>query len=55
LSPGGFLFLGHAETLRGLSRDFHLHHTHGTFYYRRKEAHELATRVGGRAITLDEV
>jgi chemotaxis protein methyltransferase CheR len=42
LAPGGFLFLGHAETLRGLSRDFHLQHTHETFYYRRREAHELA-------------
>ena len=37
LAPGGYLFLGHAETLRGLSHDFHLHHTHGTFYYQRKE------------------
>jgi chemotaxis protein methyltransferase CheR len=35
LVPGGFLFLGHAETLRGLSHDFELVHTHGTFYYRR--------------------
>ena len=41
LAPGGFLFLGHAETLRGLSHDFHLCHTHGTFYYRRKAADEL--------------
>ncbi len=24
LVPGGFLFLGYAETLRGLSRDFQL-------------------------------
>ena len=38
LVPGGYLFLGHAETLRGLSDDFHLRHTHGTFYYERKES-----------------
>lgn len=37
LAPGGFLFLGHAETLRGLSNDFRLCHTHDTFYYQRKE------------------
>ncbi len=36
LVPGGYFFLGHAETLRGLSNDFHLCHTHGTFYYQRK-------------------
>ena len=36
LVPGGYFFLGHAETLRGLSNDFHLRHTHGTFYYQRK-------------------
>lgn len=38
LSPGGYLFLGHAETLRGLSDDFHLHHSHEAFYYERKGA-----------------
>ncbi|MCI0622085.1 MAG: methyltransferase domain-containing protein [Acidobacteria bacterium] len=37
LVPGGYLFLGHAETLRGLSQDFHLRHMHGAFYYQRKE------------------
>ena len=37
LAPGGYLFLGHAETLRGLSHDFHLRHTHGTFYYQRRD------------------
>lgn len=36
LLPGGHLFLGHAETLRGLSNEYHLCHTHGTFYYQRK-------------------
>lgn len=42
LSPGGFLFLGHAETLRGISQDFHLRHTHETFYYQRRDAGDLA-------------
>jgi chemotaxis protein methyltransferase CheR len=44
LVPGGFLFLGYAETLRGLSADFHLHHSHDTFYYRRKA--EVESRLG---------
>jgi chemotaxis protein methyltransferase CheR len=37
LAPGGFLFLGHAETLRGVSDGFHLRHSHETFYYELKE------------------
>ena len=41
LAPGGYLFLGHAETLRGLSADYHLRHTHGTFYYQRRQSGEL--------------
>ncbi len=40
LAPGGFLFLGHAETLRGLSHAFHLRHTHNTFYYQLRPANE---------------
>jgi chemotaxis protein methyltransferase CheR len=37
LTPGGYLFLGHAETLRGVSSEFHLRHSHGTFYYQRRD------------------
>ena len=33
LAPGGFLFLGHAETLRGVSDQFELRNTNQTFYY----------------------
>jgi chemotaxis protein methyltransferase CheR len=49
LAPGGLLFLGHAETLRGLSHDFHLRHTHGTFYYQRKDALEPVDAVAAGA------
>ncbi|MBV9993905.1 MAG: tetratricopeptide repeat protein [Caulobacteraceae bacterium] len=38
LRPGGCFFLGHAETLRGLSEDFHLRHSGDAFYYQRKDA-----------------
>jgi chemotaxis protein methyltransferase CheR len=40
LPPGGYLFLGHAETLRGLSVDFDLRHSHETFYYQKRDANE---------------
>lgn len=35
LRPGGYLFLGYAETLRGISDELELCHSHGTFYYAR--------------------
>ena len=36
LMPGGYLFMGHAESLRGMTHDFHLCHSHNAFYYQRK-------------------
>lgn len=46
LTPGGFLFLGHAETLRGLSQAFHLRRSLGAFYYRLRDGGE--TVLNGR-------
>jgi chemotaxis protein methyltransferase CheR len=37
LSPGGYLFLGPAETLRGISHDYHLRRTHDAFFYQRRQ------------------
>lgn len=44
LVPEGFLFLGHAETLRGMTQEFHLCHTHNTFYYQKIGRAEAAIR-----------
>jgi chemotaxis protein methyltransferase CheR len=41
LAPDGFLFLGDAETLRNVSREFHLRNTHRAFYYQRRDDVEL--------------
>jgi len=38
LTPGGLLFLGHSETLRGISHDFDLMTAGNVFYYRRQGA-----------------
>ncbi len=40
LAPGGCLFLGHAETLRGLSQAFHLRRNQGAFYYQLRGENE---------------
>lgn len=40
LVPGGFLFIGPSETLRGVSQAFNLRHSQGAFYYQRRLPHE---------------
>lgn len=50
LVPGGFLFLGHAETLRGVSDAFHLRHSHETFYYELKEENRSDCRQPGQSL-----
>lgn len=51
LAPGGYLFLGPAETLRGISDDFVLCHTHETFYYRRKRSVGVLTPYSPPALS----
>ena len=45
LAAGGYLFLGYAESLRGLSQQFHVCHTHESFYYRSVSAEEGGSRA----------
>src|SRR5262249_23925678 len=48
LAPGGYLFLGHSESLRGISDAFETVHTHEAFYYRRRgEPASRASESGG--------
>ena len=47
LAPGGYLFLGPAESLRGVSNDFDLCHTHGTFYYQLRTGRSRAVNSFG--------
>jgi chemotaxis protein methyltransferase CheR len=54
IPPGGYLFLGHAESLRGVSTDFDLRHTHETFYYRRCDARSASLPIADSATAIDE-
>jgi chemotaxis protein methyltransferase CheR len=49
----GYLFLGHAETLRGLTHGFHLCHTHATFYYQRRESEPPVHAASPEPASLD--
>jgi chemotaxis protein methyltransferase CheR len=53
LAPGGYLFLGHAENLRALSHDFHLCHTHGTFYYQRLDQAPVEIAPGSYPLPIE--
>jgi chemotaxis protein methyltransferase CheR len=56
LKPGGYLFLGAAESLRGISQDFHLCHTYDSFYYRQKPVTaELVVRTPAMLPVASEV
>jgi chemotaxis protein methyltransferase CheR len=46
MAPGAFLFLGHAETLRGISEDFAVQQSHQTFYYVREPAGDALAPPG---------
>ena len=47
LERGGFMFVGHAESLRGLSDAFDVCHSVGAFYYRLREEAEPSTGAAG--------
>ena len=50
LAIGGYLFMGPAETLRGVSHDFDLCHTHGTFYYQLRTGRASAGNVSAYSL-----
>jgi chemotaxis protein methyltransferase CheR len=49
LAPGGYLFLGPAESTRGLSDAFVLCQSHDTFYYQRPPARAATSSKAGTA------
>jgi len=59
LAPGGALFLGHAETMRGLAEGFVTREAHGTFWYEHaapapaREAGEDTARAATTVVAAD--
>lgn len=53
LAPGGFLFLGSSETLRGTTTEFLAEHSHATFYYRRSGGQLGSARATPGAVEFD--
>lgn len=54
LAPGGYLFLGHAETLRDRMLGLELCHSHNTFYYR-KGARAPITQIAATEAWVDSI
>ncbi|MBI2944200.1 MAG: methyltransferase domain-containing protein [Candidatus Wallbacteria bacterium] len=50
LAPGGYLFLGDAETLRGLSHAFQLCHAREAFFYRKRAKSSGLAEVPAEAL-----
>jgi chemotaxis protein methyltransferase CheR len=45
LAPGGYLFLGHTDSLGSRPAGLSVHHSHETFYYRREATRPVAAAV----------
>ena len=45
LAPDGFMFLSHAEPLRGISQPFHVEYAQGGFYYVLRKAGHVSTSL----------
>jgi chemotaxis protein methyltransferase CheR len=49
----GFLFLGHSESLRGMTDDLDVLQTHNTFYYQKRDASAMGTPAGSWIKAID--
>ncbi|MEV4516950.1 CheR family methyltransferase [Dactylosporangium sp. NPDC049525] len=55
LAPGGYLFLGHTDTLGSRPTALTVQHTHGTFYYQKADVVPPATLTHGPTRTVPAV